>query len=167
MYRRPTPTGSLGIPPAEVKPTSWGRRVAGVAVLVALAAGLARVDWAEVYLGRGYAPWYEQTWQARQDSDYTNRPLVVLRAPKGELPGNLIDVLDHPEVQRRVGDCVWLREESEELTITLEEPKERAPHVDPLPLAELTPGQLVEAINQALVATPGPRRAMRGAVGVH
>lgn len=136
-------------------------------MVVALGLGLAQVDWAKVYLGRGYAPWYEKTWQARQDSDYTNRPLVVLHAPKGDLDPALIEVLDHPEVQRLVGDCVWLREESLELTITLEEPKERSLHVDPLPLQGLTAGQLVEAIHAALAATPGPRRVMRGAVGVH
>lgn len=139
----------------------------GVAALVALALGLARVDWAKVYLGRGYAPWYERTWQARQDADYTNRPLVVLRAPSGDLSPGLVEVLDHPEVQRLVGECVWLREVSEERTISLEEPKERAPHGEALPLQGLTPGRLVEAMNAALVDTPGPRRALRGAVGLH
>lgn len=110
-----------GVPSAQPRRGGFldrnGRRIAAGLALTALLIAAARAPslgrLLDAARGRGYVPWFDLEWKARQTASAARKPLLEHRVdPRHPQRDHLLSLLHDPALQARVERVVWLRSEA-------------------------------------------------------
>lgn len=90
-------------------------KLIAAAVLLTLAgvgSALKGLDVPRLLYGRGYLPWVQLEWKAKQAASKLDRPLVTLTVdPRHPLHGRLEELAKDPVIERIIDRFVWYRTE--------------------------------------------------------
>lgn len=136
-------------------------KLVAAAVLLALV-GLGRLardlDVPRLLYGRGYLPWVQAEWKAKQAASRLGRPLVTLTVdPRHPLAGRLEVLAKDPAIERLIDRFVWFRVEAQTSDptpasplVTVRRSSGEANVVEPWVIdAGLTPAALAELLKAA------------------